>query len=86
MYQIWGKLDDRIIFFLQIPGTDIVLEKGTPIYISLYGLQQDPRFFDQATQFNPDRFSDGMKVTDAYIPFGIGPRMCVGKSKKYTHY
>ncbi|KAK0078337.1 hypothetical protein PV326_009434, partial [Microctonus aethiopoides] len=61
----------------KIPGSDITIEKGTAVYISLYGLQKDPRFFDKPHEFNPDRFGDDKKISDAYIPFGIGPRMCV---------
>ncbi|XP_024942643.1 uncharacterized protein LOC107269568 [Cephus cinctus] len=69
----------------KIPGTDIILEKGTPIYISLYGLQEDPRFFKDHSTFNPDRFTDDSKVADAYIPFGSGPRMCVGMKVGQLH-
>ncbi|KAK2586912.1 hypothetical protein KPH14_009845 [Odynerus spinipes] len=69
----------------QIPGTDIILEKGTPIYISLYGLQEDPKYFDEPEVYNPDRFAEGVPVPDAYIPFGTGPRMCVGMKVGQLH-
>ncbi|OXU24125.1 hypothetical protein TSAR_013101 [Trichomalopsis sarcophagae] len=68
-----------------IPGTDIVIEKGTAIYISLYGLQEDPRFFERPSVFDPERFADDKKVSDAFIPFGIGPRMCVGMKAGQLH-
>lgn len=66
-------------FIFQIPGTDVVIEKGTAIYICLYGLQRDPRFFENPLVFDPERFRNGSKISDAYIPFGIGPRMCIGE-------
>ncbi|KAL0125644.1 hypothetical protein PUN28_004617 [Cardiocondyla obscurior] len=71
----------------KIPDTDIVIEKGTPIYISLYGLGTDPRFWDKPEIFNPDRFAEGNHIPDAYMTFGIGPRMCVEQSnvKKRLH-
>ncbi|XP_051168311.1 cytochrome P450 6k1-like isoform X2 [Leptopilina boulardi] len=69
----------------QIPGTDIVLEKGTAVYISLYGLQQDPRFFENSLDFNPERFNSETNVSDAYIPFGVGPRMCIGMKVGQLH-
>ncbi|XP_043504588.1 cytochrome P450 6k1-like [Polistes fuscatus] len=69
----------------QIPGTDIIIEKGIPIYISLYGLQEDPKYFDEPEVYNPDRFAEGTYVPDAYIPFGIGPRMCVGMKVGQLH-
>lgn len=62
----------------QIPNTDIIIEKGTPIYVSLYGLGMDPRFWDEPEIYDPDRFAKG-NIPDAYMTFGIGPRMCVGK-------
>ncbi|KAH0561365.1 hypothetical protein KQX54_016350 [Cotesia glomerata] len=69
----------------KIPDTNIIIEKGTPIYISLYGLHGDPKFFDEPEVFNPDRFSEDQKISDAYIPFGAGPRMCVGMKVGQLH-
>ncbi|XP_046830997.1 uncharacterized protein LOC124429586 [Vespa crabro] len=69
----------------QIPGTDIIIEKGTPIYISLYGLQNDPKYFAEPEVYNPDRFAENNIISDAYIPFGIGPRMCVGMKIGQLH-
>jgi len=43
----------------------------------LYGLGLDPRFWNEPEVYNPDRFAEG--IPDAYMTFGIGPRMCVGK-------
>ncbi|XP_015119349.1 cytochrome P450 6k1-like [Diachasma alloeum] len=62
----------------KIPGTDIILESGTPIYISLYGLHDDPRFFEDAESFKPERFEKGEEIPTAYMPFGLGPRQCIG--------
>lgn len=69
----------KLIFF-KIPDTDIVIEKGTAVYVSLYGMHEDDRFFDEPLVFNPNRFDNDMKISDAYLPFGIGPRSCVGKT------
>ncbi|XP_066594597.1 cytochrome P450 6l1-like [Prorops nasuta] len=68
----------------KIAGTDVVIEKRTPIYISLYGLQEDPKYWEKPEVFDPERFNVE-KVTDAYIPFGIGPRMCVGMKAGQLH-
>ncbi|KAL6436828.1 hypothetical protein ACFW04_004905 [Cataglyphis niger] len=69
----------------KIPNTDIVIEKGTPIFISLYGLGADPKFWNEPEEYNPDRFTENNHITDAYIPFGIGPRMCVGMKVGQLH-
>ena len=39
----------------------------------------DPRFWGQSEVFNPDRFEQRNRITDAYLPFGIGPRVCLGR-------
>ncbi|XP_011646572.1 cytochrome P450 6k1-like [Pogonomyrmex barbatus] len=73
------------VYKFQIPNTDITIEKGTPIYISLYGLGVDPRFWDEPEVFNPDRFAENKNIPDAYMPFGSGPRMCVGMKVGQLH-
>ncbi|KAG6438986.1 probable cytochrome P450 6d5 [Manduca sexta] len=61
----------------KISNTDVVIEKGTPIYISLYGLHGDHDHFDQPEVYDPERFTDDRLVSKAYLPFGLGPRKCV---------
>lgn len=63
-----------------IPGTDVVLEKGTPVYAVLTGIHLDPKNFPDPLYFDPDRFSDERKgdiPAYAYMPFGDGPRICI---------
>lgn len=68
----------------KIPNTDITIEKGIPIFISLYGLGTDPRYWDEPEVYNPDRFKDN-HMPHAYMAFGIGPRMCVGMKLGQLH-
>jgi len=66
---------------LQLPNTNITIEKGTPIYVALYGIQIDPRFYEDPKRFDPERFSDERKNEIApctFLPFGEGPRNCIG--------
>ena len=64
----------------QIPGTDIVIEEGTPVIIPLLGLQRDPDYYPNPLKFDPERFSSDNKITPyTYLPFGGGPRNCIGK-------
>lgn len=63
----------------QLPGTDIVLEKGTAIVIPSLALHRDENYFPEPMKFNPDRFADETAgPTMSYLPFGDGPRMCIG--------
>ncbi|CAH0564137.1 unnamed protein product [Brassicogethes aeneus] len=50
-------------------------EKGEPVWIPIYALHRDPEKFD------PERFSEENKskiVPYTYLPFGAGPRNCIG--------
>ncbi|XP_046751174.1 cytochrome P450 6k1-like [Diprion similis] len=65
----------------ELPETGLVIEKGTPVYISLLGMHYDPEYFPEPHKFDPERFSDVNKKKIpryAYLPFGIGPRSCIG--------
>ncbi|XP_076755432.1 cytochrome P450 6k1-like [Xylocopa sonorina] len=74
-------LDRVAVDDYKVPGTDIVLEKGMPVYVALCGLHRDPKYHPDPLRFNPDRFSDENKdnITQCtYMPFGEGPRICIG--------
>ena len=68
---------------------NIVVPKGTNIQIPVPILQQLPDVWGpDALQFNPERFKHGIvaacKSPEAYMPFGFGPRICVGKNLAMT--
>lgn len=55
----------------------------TTILICPWVTQRDPRFFSNPEEFIPERWADGgpKKIHPyAYIPFGRGPRFCIGSS------
>ncbi|EFA04674.1 probable cytochrome P450 6a23 [Tribolium castaneum] len=63
----------------QVPGTDVVIDKDTPVIIPVLGLQRDPEFYPEPLKFDPERFSnDNNIVPYTYLPFGDGPRNCIG--------
>ncbi|KAJ8953902.1 hypothetical protein NQ318_019142 [Aromia moschata] len=67
---------------LSIPDDEkIVIEKGTAIIIPIMAIHRDPNYFPDPQRFNPERFSaesrDGI-APGTYIPFGYGPRRCIG--------
>ncbi|XP_050307893.1 probable cytochrome P450 6a14 isoform X2 [Anthonomus grandis grandis] len=64
-----------------IPKTNSYIEEGQSVLIPCLGLHRDPDFFPNPEDFDPERFSDENKlqiVDGSYIPFGSGPRNCLG--------
>jgi cytochrome P450 len=46
-------------------------------------LHRDPRFFPEPNAFRPERWLDGLDKRlprGAFVPFGLGPRKCIGAS------
>lgn len=57
------------------------IEKGTYFFIPIYGFHHDEKYWTNPQVFDPERFSDENKQninTGAYMPFGVGPRNCIG--------
>ncbi|WP_162460709.1 MULTISPECIES: cytochrome P450 [unclassified Mycolicibacterium] len=56
---------------------------GTIVIHSPYGLHRDPRFWTDPDRFHPDRFATDHIGKYAFIPFGAGPRRCMGIRMAY---
>ncbi|XP_017084418.2 LOW QUALITY PROTEIN: probable cytochrome P450 6d5 [Drosophila eugracilis] len=63
-----------------VPDSKLVIKKGTPIIISLFGIHRDPEYFPDPLSYQPERYLEDNKNYNqaAYLPFGEGPRMCIG--------
>ena len=63
---------------------NLILPANLDIFMPCLSLHLDPQIWgDDADEFNPERFSEGIAEATknnpgAYFPFGIGPRTCVG--------
>lgn len=62
-------------------GYEYRIKKGMAIVIPIYALHTDPEHFPDPEVFNPERFNKQNQTSIkkfTYLPFGEGPRMCVG--------
>lgn len=61
----------------QLAGKEI--EAGTFVLLPYSALHRDPKYFPEPEKYNPKRYlSEDSHVKGALLPFGDGPRMCIG--------
>ncbi|KAK6794173.1 hypothetical protein RDI58_007626 [Solanum bulbocastanum] len=63
----------------------IVVPKGVCLWTLIPTLHRDPEIWGRdANEFKPERFENGVsgacKLPQVYIPFGLGPRLCLGRN------
>jgi len=66
---------------LEIDGRKVSLPQGVPISTNGFILQRDPDYFESPDEFRVERFFPENRnriKSGAYMPFGLGPRYCVG--------
>ncbi|MFZ0547733.1 MAG: cytochrome P450 [Candidatus Promineifilaceae bacterium] len=62
---------------------DYLIPKDKLVMVSPYVIHRRPEYFPDPEQFDPERFSPENEKNlprYAYIPFGAGPRVCIGNS------
>lgn len=58
----------------------VTIEPGTSIVIPIGGLGKDEKYFKFPNKFMPDRFLNKTEYNKyTFLPFGEGPRACLGK-------
>ncbi len=58
------------------------LPKGSIILLNVYGIHHNETYWEKPNEFQPDRYTtENMKEQNpySYLPFGIGPRLCIGQ-------
>ena len=59
------------------------IKKGLDIICLIYSLHRNPKYWSEPEKFDPERFNEENKkqqIPYAYIPFGGGPRLCIGNN------
>lgn len=66
----------------KVPEDDILIAKGEKLIIPIYNIHMDSKYYPEPQKFDPGRFTQEEKdkrPSCTYIPFGEGPRLCLGK-------
>jgi cytochrome P450 family 6 len=90
-YPIVPFLDRTCTTDWKIPDSfghsNVTLPRGTATYVPVYGIHHDPQYYPDPQRFDPERFTpENMKERHpfTYLPFGAGPRICLGEFHEYT--
>lgn len=65
----------------KIENSNLTIKEGTLTVIPIYAIHTDPEIYPEPEKFDPERFSEENKRDRhpmAYLPFGDGPRNCIG--------
>jgi len=60
---------------------DLAIPRGSTVIVFVYGAHHAPRYWHDPESFDPDRFSkanEKLQPPFTYLPFGAGPRGCIG--------
>lgn len=60
----------------------MTLNVGQLVAISVHGIHHDEKYYPNPDEFDPERFTPeniAARPSFTYIPFGDGPRMCIGE-------
>lgn len=69
-------------------GTEVTINKGEILFFPIYEIQRDPKYYPEPEKFDPERFSDENRHNlnqNAFLPFGVGPRNCIGSRLTLMH-
>ncbi|KAJ3651620.1 hypothetical protein Zmor_017647 [Zophobas morio] len=80
-YPPGAALNRRCTQDYKVPDHDIIIKQGTRVFIPVLGIHYDEEYYPDPEKFDPERFNEEnirSRPQYAYIPFGEGPRICIG--------
>ncbi|XP_073952758.1 cytochrome P450 6B5-like [Choristoneura fumiferana] len=81
MYPIVDILQRKALNEYELPGTNLKVAKNHVVLISALGIHHDEEHYPNPSKFDPERFTPDKVAARhpcAYLPFGLGPRHCIG--------
>ncbi|CAH0714073.1 unnamed protein product, partial [Brenthis ino] len=85
LYPVLGVLTREVMDDYTLP-TGLYLEKEIRIHIPIYHIHRNPKNFPQPEIYRPERFlgEERKKIKPfTFMPFGEGPRICIGNVYKF---
>ncbi|EMA04485.1 cytochrome P450 [Haloferax mediterranei] len=68
-----------------LPVGERTIPAGSDLHLSVIRVHRDERWYDEPFSFDPDRWTKAIdRPVYAYLPFGAGPRSCLGRAFALT--
>lgn len=89
-FPIWKNCTESIDL-TDFDGKTVHIEKGVRIILPINALHSHPDFYANPEKFDPERFEESnggvkrLKDAGVFMPFGNGPRQCLGGSSVLTY-
>ncbi|XP_055589830.1 probable cytochrome P450 9f2 [Uranotaenia lowii] len=71
----------RDYLFEGVAEKPFIMEKQSTAWIPIIAIHRDAKYYPDPDKFDPERFSKENRsriLAGAYLPFGVGPRNCIG--------
>lgn len=83
LYSVTGLVDRVCNSRFELPpavegGKPFTITPGMLIWFPAIGLQMDPKYYSEPDEFRPERFLEKKSYSSTFLPFGVGPRSCIG--------
>lgn len=83
MYPIAPFLDRICVKEFELPpakpgAKPAMVKPGETVWFFPAGMHYDPKYYKDPETFRPERFLNGEILQNTYLPFGLGPRICIG--------
>lgn len=83
LYALLPFLDRVCVKEFQLPpatpeSRPITVKPGETVWFLPFAFQRDSKNFSNPRKFDPDRFLSKEVPQATFIPFGLGPRLCIG--------
>ena len=79
LYPPFWMIDREAVADDHVEGIDI--PRGSTVIVYVYGAHHAPRYWERPESFEPERFiktNEKLRTPFTYLPFGGGPRVCIG--------